>query len=125
MGEYATALLKGASLTPEERASVVEKLSRYTGISQEFIERTNLRINDQHYFKELLRERGIVLPPKMLYERFIYLPDSTHRRELMVIYAERLNSGDTTPIPKEKLDSLLAEHERRGLRSFAMVPQRR
>jgi carboxypeptidase C (cathepsin A) len=58
MGEYATALLKGASLTPEERASVVEKLSRYTGISQEFIERTNLRINDQHYFKELLRERG-------------------------------------------------------------------
>lgn len=58
MGEYATALLKGDSLTPEERASVVEKLSRYTGISQEFIERTNLRINDQHYFKELLRERG-------------------------------------------------------------------
>jgi carboxypeptidase C (cathepsin A) len=58
MGEYATALLKGASLTPEERASVVEKLSRYTGISQEFIERTNLRINDQHFFKELLRERG-------------------------------------------------------------------
>jgi carboxypeptidase C (cathepsin A) len=58
MGEYATALLKGDSLTPEERASVVEKLSRYTGISREFIERTNLRINDQHYFKELLRERG-------------------------------------------------------------------
>jgi carboxypeptidase C (cathepsin A) len=58
MGEYATALLKGASLTPEERASVAEKLSRYSGISQEFIERTNLRINDQHYFKELLRERG-------------------------------------------------------------------
>lgn len=58
MGEYATALLKGASLTPEERKSVVEKLSRYTGISQDFIERTNLRILDQHYFKELLRERG-------------------------------------------------------------------
>jgi len=58
MGEYATALLKGASLTPEERASVVEKLSRYTGISQEFIQRSDLRILDQHYFKELLRERG-------------------------------------------------------------------
>ena len=57
-GEYATALLKGAALTPEERASVVEKLSRYTGISKEFIERTNLRIYDQHFFKELLRERG-------------------------------------------------------------------
>ncbi|MBK8823973.1 MAG: peptidase S10, partial [Anaerolineales bacterium] len=57
-GEYATALLKGASLAPEDRASVVEKLSRYTGISQEFIQRSDLRILDQHYFKELLRERG-------------------------------------------------------------------
>lgn len=58
LGEYATALLKGSALTPEERASVVEKLSRYTGISGDFIERTDLRILDQHYFKELLRERG-------------------------------------------------------------------
>lgn len=57
-GEYASALLKGASLTPEERAVIVEKLSRYTGISQEFIQRSNLRILDRHYFKELLRERG-------------------------------------------------------------------
>jgi len=57
-GEYASALLKGAALTPEERESVVEKLSRYTGISQDFIRRTNLRILDRHYFKELLRERG-------------------------------------------------------------------
>ncbi len=58
MGEYASALLKGAALTPEERANVVEKLSRYTGISKEFIERSNLRILDQHFFKELLRDRG-------------------------------------------------------------------
>ena len=58
MGDYASALLKGASLTPEERAIIAEKLSRFTGISQEFIERTNLRISDRHFFKELLRERG-------------------------------------------------------------------
>lgn len=58
LGEYATALLKGAALTPTERASVVKKLSKYTGISETFIERTDLRILDQHYFKELLRERG-------------------------------------------------------------------
>jgi carboxypeptidase C (cathepsin A) len=57
-GEYASALLKGAALTPEERESVVEKLSRYTGISQDFIRRTDLRSLDRHYFKELLRERG-------------------------------------------------------------------
>ncbi|MCJ7432740.1 MAG: hypothetical protein MUO77_04565 [Anaerolineales bacterium] len=57
-GEYAAALLKGSALMPEERAIIVEKLARYTGISPEFIQRTNLRILDQHYFKELLRERG-------------------------------------------------------------------
>jgi carboxypeptidase C (cathepsin A) len=58
LGEYATALLKGASLTPEERENIVQKLSRYTGISEEFIRRSNLRIEDRHFFKELLRERG-------------------------------------------------------------------
>ncbi len=57
-GEYAAALLKGDALSPEERAHVAEKLSRYTGVSREFIERSNLRILDMHYFKELLRERG-------------------------------------------------------------------
>jgi carboxypeptidase C (cathepsin A) len=57
-GEYASALLKGASLTPEERENIVEKLSKYTGISKDCIRRSNLRIEDRHYFKELLRERG-------------------------------------------------------------------
>ncbi len=58
VGPYTAALLKGDALTPEERANIVEKMSRYTGISREFIERSNLRINDQHFFKELLRDRG-------------------------------------------------------------------
>lgn len=58
LGRYAHALLKGAALTPEERADIVEKLSRYTGLPGDFIERTHLRITDQHFFKELLRERG-------------------------------------------------------------------
>jgi carboxypeptidase C (cathepsin A) len=61
LGEYASALLKGGSLTPEARANIIEKLSRYTGLSQDFIERTNLRIGDQHFFKELLRERGLTV----------------------------------------------------------------
>ena len=56
--EYARALLKGNAMTKEERDGIVEKLARYTGISKEFIERTNLRIIDQHFFKELLRDRG-------------------------------------------------------------------
>lgn len=61
LGEYASALLKGDALTPEERVSVVEKLARYTGLSSTFIERSNLRIKDQQFFKELLRERGLTV----------------------------------------------------------------
>ena len=61
LGEYAHALLKGDAQTKEERAAIVRKLSQFTGISEPFIERSNLRINDQHYFKELLRERGLTV----------------------------------------------------------------
>jgi len=61
LGDYARALLKGNSLTKEERADIVKRLAQYTGISEQFIERSNLRINDQHYFKELLRERGLTV----------------------------------------------------------------
>jgi len=61
LGEYASALLKGDSLTKEERAQIVKRVSYFTGISEQFIERSNLRINDQHFFKELLRERGLTV----------------------------------------------------------------
>jgi carboxypeptidase C (cathepsin A) len=57
-GEYTTALMKGDQLAVDEREHVVKKLVRFTGLSADFIERTNLRIIDQHYFKELLRDRG-------------------------------------------------------------------
>ena len=61
LGDYAHALHKGDTLTKEERADIVERLSYYTGISEQFIERSNLRINTFHYFKELLRERGLTV----------------------------------------------------------------
>jgi carboxypeptidase C (cathepsin A) len=57
-GEYATALMKGDLLSSEERLHVVQELARFTGLSTNFIERSNLRIMDQHFFKELLRESG-------------------------------------------------------------------
>ena len=80
--------------------------------------------SDGAYARKLLREHGIVLAPKMFYERFIYLPDTTRRRELMVIYAERAKESDAS-LPRESLEPLLAEHERRGLRSFTISSQPR
>ncbi len=57
-GEYAAALFQGDRLPRRERTQIVQRMARYTGWSPECIERSNLRINDQHFFKELLRDRG-------------------------------------------------------------------
>ncbi|PWH17417.1 MAG: peptidase S10 [Anaerolineae bacterium] len=56
--EYAPALLKGDSLSKRERVAVLEKLARYTGLSPEYLDRSNLRVPDFRFFKELLRPRG-------------------------------------------------------------------
>jgi carboxypeptidase C (cathepsin A) len=61
LGDYAKALRMGDLLSKAERAEIVKKTSYYTGISETFIERSNLRINAFHYFKELLRERGLTV----------------------------------------------------------------
>jgi carboxypeptidase C (cathepsin A) len=54
--EYAGALLKGATLPDQKRKEIVEKLAEYTGLSQIYIEETNLRPNIYRFVKELLRD---------------------------------------------------------------------
>lgn len=56
LGEYASALLQGANLAPERRAAVVDQLARYTGLSAAYLERCELRIRDDRFVKELLRD---------------------------------------------------------------------
>jgi carboxypeptidase C (cathepsin A) len=56
-GEYALALMKGAALPTDERAAIAQKLARYTGLSPEYIERTDLRIEIHRFVKELLRDQ--------------------------------------------------------------------
>ena len=57
LGDYTLALMKGAALPPEERAIIVEKLARYTGLSADFIERCDLRVEIFRFTKELLRDQ--------------------------------------------------------------------
>jgi carboxypeptidase C (cathepsin A) len=59
--DYAVALFEGDSLSPEQRARVVAKLSRLTGLSARVIEDNNLRIESAVFRKELLRDEGLVL----------------------------------------------------------------
>jgi len=56
-GEYNLALLRGAALPPEQRLELVRKLARYTGLSEDYIERCNLRLEIHRFTKELLRHR--------------------------------------------------------------------
>jgi carboxypeptidase C (cathepsin A) len=60
-GEYAAALFQGDRLPKRERTLIAQKMARFTGLSAEFIERSNLRVQDQHFFKELLRDRGLTV----------------------------------------------------------------
>ena len=55
--DYPTALAKGDRLTGAERAAVADRLSRYTGLDKQYVEDSDLRIEIQHFCKELLRER--------------------------------------------------------------------
>jgi carboxypeptidase C (cathepsin A) len=61
LGDFSRALMQGASLSPAERQQVVKELARLTGLSEDFVDRSDLRINDQQFFKELLRDRRLTI----------------------------------------------------------------
>lgn len=56
--EYAPALLKGDRLTPEQKQAVADKLAGYSGLSSEYWLNANLRVTNQEFFQELLRDEG-------------------------------------------------------------------
>lgn len=56
-GEYASAMMLGNRLTGRARQSVVRKLARLTGLSANYIEQTNLRIENRKFSRELLRDQ--------------------------------------------------------------------
>ena len=58
-GEYAQALAKGDSLTPEERQKTVEQMSRFTGLSKEVIDEANLRIDVPKFTHYLLIDQKL------------------------------------------------------------------
>jgi carboxypeptidase C (cathepsin A) len=58
-GEYAQALAKGDSLTPQEREKIIEQLSRYTGLTKEVCDEANLRINVRKFTHYLLIDQKL------------------------------------------------------------------
>lgn len=61
IGPYASALLKGNALTAEERAAIRPQLARFTGVSEQYLDRADLRLSPSRFYKELLRDRGLTV----------------------------------------------------------------
>ena len=61
MGDYASALLAGNTLGTEQRHAVAARLHALTGLSVDYIERSNLRVGPGSFEQELLREDGSTL----------------------------------------------------------------
>ncbi|MFN7944437.1 MAG: peptidase S10 [Blastocatellia bacterium] len=57
INDYAVALMKSDRLSAAERQRIVEQMARYTGLSREFIEQNNLRVELPRFNKELLRDQ--------------------------------------------------------------------
>jgi len=56
--DYPNALQKGDRMSAPERQEVVKRLARYTGLSETYVEESDLRIEIQRFCKELLRREG-------------------------------------------------------------------
>lgn len=59
--EYAPALMKGAMLPAPERAALKSRLSRYTGLSEQYWENSNLRVPHMRFVQELLRDEDLTV----------------------------------------------------------------
>lgn len=57
-GPYLAALVRGDELPQAERTNVAQQLSRYTGLSADFLLRNNLRVDLGRFRKELLRDQN-------------------------------------------------------------------
>ncbi len=55
LNECMPALLKGAALSARDRARLVEKVARYTGLTTDYVDRAELHIEIMRFAKELLR----------------------------------------------------------------------
>ncbi|HWJ59917.1 MAG TPA: peptidase S10 [Sphingomicrobium sp.] len=61
LGPYAAYLLKGQKASQEERASIRRQLAHYTGLSEDYLEKADLRVVPDRFYKELLRDRGVTI----------------------------------------------------------------
>jgi carboxypeptidase C (cathepsin A) len=60
-GPYLRALTAGDSLDKDRRQEVVKQMAELTGLDEDYIEASNLRVPMYRFGKELLRKRGLIV----------------------------------------------------------------
>lgn len=60
-GDYPWALARGSRLGPDRRADLVRRVAAVSGLSEDYLRRSDLRVEHQRFFRELLRHRGRVV----------------------------------------------------------------
>lgn len=58
--EYTAALSKGKRLTAAEKSDMAKKISRFTGLSEDYLMKADLRVNLGQFMQELQRSRGLI-----------------------------------------------------------------
>lgn len=58
LNDYLPALARGAFLSPEQKADIVAKVARFSGLSSTVVAQHNLDIPTDFFWKELLRDKG-------------------------------------------------------------------
>jgi carboxypeptidase C (cathepsin A) len=59
--DYAHALAEGSKIGDQERNAVLDKLHQYTGLSRDYLDKADLRVDNSEFEKELMREHGVVI----------------------------------------------------------------
>ena len=57
--EYADALMKGTNISSSEKADIAKKLSHFTGLSEDYLLKADLRVSLPQFNVELERSRGL------------------------------------------------------------------
>ncbi|PWE16710.1 peptidase S10 [Marinicauda salina] len=57
--EYMPALLRGQDIDPDRRDAVIARLAEFTGLSETYIRRANMRVSLSNFRTELLRDEGL------------------------------------------------------------------